>query len=226
MNLPPAGPTLLSLPQGMQLSNKHRPGIWDLYLHMRQEPQWAGQWLVERRCHCGTGGPQAGGRPCPSVHLNLPMLRKLLADYYSQRYVWMMHEGEAGAGSLDQPASSIDSMDGSSVAGSISGSMDSSAGTAPAELGGTAADPRPVYVWNAEGLAAAAALAQGTAETDEEGEGAEGAPQRRRKQQNRAPLQGTEPQPENYIKVGWAVPMRFFAVARHCAWVVKPGAAC
>lgn len=208
-------PTSTADPQGMQLSNKHRPGIWDLYLHMRQEPEWAGQWLVQRHCHCGADGGQQAWRPCPSVRLNLPMLRKLLADYYSQRYVWMMHEGEAGSGSsMEQPTSSLEgstagsmgsslSLDGSLDGNSVAGSMDGGAGTAPAELGGTAADPRPVYVWNAEGLAAAAALAQGTAETDEEGEGGEAAGgQRRRRHHNRALLQGTEPQPDNYIKVG------------------------
>lgn len=188
----------------MQLSNKHRPGIWDLYLHMRTEERWAGQWLVQRQCHCGSeGGPQAW-RPCPSVRLNLPMLRQLLAEYHSQRYVWMMHEGEGEAGAGEALASSSSSMGGSLD----SGSMDGGFGTAPAELGGTAADPRPVYVWNAEGLAAAAALAHGTAGAESDGEPAEAAegaaagaqPQRRR--HSRPLLQGTEPQPDNYVKVG------------------------
>lgn len=36
--------------QGLTLNNKHRPGIWPLYLDMRRQPEWKGQFLVNRSC--------------------------------------------------------------------------------------------------------------------------------------------------------------------------------
>ena len=170
-----AASALYAPPAGMQLSNKHRPGLWDLYLALHEEPQWTGQWLATRTCSSGCsggGGGAAGGRDCPTVRLNTAMLGTLLEEYHRQRYVHFDQGPPSGA---DLPLSSGSLASGSSLNGSVDGSID---------------------VWDAEGLAAASAEAD--RRDDALGEGT------RRRRGIRSGLQGTEAQPAAYLQVGVA----------------------
>ncbi|KAL4857574.1 5'-3' exoribonuclease 2 [Chlorella vulgaris] len=78
-----SGDDYLPAVQGAQLSNKNRPGLWDLYTSMRLEPQWQGQCLVLRTppddgANCSTngggdgGGDGGGGRPPRYVNMDPP----------------------------------------------------------------------------------------------------------------------------------------------------------
>ena len=78
-------PSSSTVPQGLHLMGKHRPGIWQLYLRMQCEPVWMGERLVRRRGQQrGVGG---------SVSINRPMLAELLQRYLKQR-------SQVGAGGL------------------------------------------------------------------------------------------------------------------------------
>eukprot|EP00887_Chlorella_sp_A99_P007336 scaffold2.g7336.t1 len=55
-----SGNDYLPAVHGLTLSNKYRPGVWDLYLSMRESKDWRGQWLVHRSCGCAPGGAAAG----------------------------------------------------------------------------------------------------------------------------------------------------------------------
>jgi hypothetical protein len=79
--------------QGLQLSNKLRPGLWDLYLDMRSRPEWQGQSLVLRQCDCslpsGEGSSSSPGT-CEgglTVEINATMVATLLQRYLDQRFL-------------------------------------------------------------------------------------------------------------------------------------------
>lgn len=197
----PAAPRPTAL-QGMQLSNKNRPGVWDLYLHIRQEPRWQGQWLAARTCECGgSGAGGSGGRVCPVVRLNRPMVEALLSEYYRQRYVFF--DQGPPASSLDGSLDSSDGVGSSSSEGSLSGSMDAASGAAAVASGsGSRARSAPgaAFVWDAEGLAAAATMATtGHIESGAAADGTGG----KRKRTMRPMLQGMDAQPGGYVEVRW-----------------------
>ena len=183
----------------MQLSNKHRPGLWDLFCNMRGgSGAWQGQWLVQRACGCGGRGG-AVAADCPAVSLNVPMLAALLEEYYRQRYVYLgagssggepSGNGGGGNGSWRAALQSGDGFasGGGSVAGSVAGSMDGS-------MDGGGGGP---LVWDEAGLAAAAAAAGA------EGAGGEPAALPRRSKGPAVAQRGMDPQPDAYLQVGAA----------------------
>lgn len=178
----------------MQLSNKHRPGLWDLYCGMRGEPQWEGQTLVLRGCGCEGGGAGAPGRDCPSIAFNWPMLTTLLSEYYRQRFVSL--EGPLAAGTAAATAGWQGTDLAAAVAGGVpAGASLSSGSLSSVDLGEVAP------VWGPEGLAAAAAAATAQQPGKPAGEGA----QQPRQQRSKGPavaLRGMEPQPDSYLEVG------------------------
>jgi hypothetical protein len=196
-----SGNDYLPAVQGMQLSNKHRPGLWDLFTAMRQEPQWRGQTLVLRSCECGGPGSSSsqGGASmdCPTVSINAEMLGALLGEYYRQRVVHFEQppgegEGAAAAGPASGGSSSIQG----AGEGSVLGSMDGGGSGRSSSRGGDG------LIWGEEGLAAAAALA---AASGSDAEGAEGAGRRGSnggKKKGNITLRGMEAHPESYIQVG------------------------
>lgn len=66
--------------QGLQMVCKHRPGLWELYLEMRQEAAWHGQQLV-RRQRSGGSGESGGDDNGGGAAINAPMLAELLQRY-------------------------------------------------------------------------------------------------------------------------------------------------
>ena len=182
LSLIASGNDYLPAVQGLQLSNKYRPGLWDLYLGMRQEERWAGHCLVERSCLCsnnstgggGGGGVRGGGGgDCPSVRINAGMLAALLREHHHQRFVFfdtptaassssdIVWDGERLAAAAAMARQSYSGSDDEVAAGPTRRSDSGGAGAAIG--GGRAAKPGFVDV---------------------------------------AALRGMEAQPENYLQVG------------------------
>ncbi|EFN50853.1 hypothetical protein CHLNCDRAFT_141768 [Chlorella variabilis] len=192
-----SGDDYLPAIQGMQLSNKHRPGVWDLYTSMRQEPQWQGQTLVQRSCEC-RGGRGRGARDCPTVRLNAGMVCALLAEYHRQRFVFM--EGPGAAAGAPGSASLAG---GDPALASGGSSMLGGGGAAGLAGGGGGAVGATAVVWDEEGLAAAAALATSSAAGDEALGGGGGG----RRRPN-ITLRGMEAHPEAYVQgLEWVLGM-------------------
>jgi hypothetical protein len=156
----------------MHLSNKHRPGLWDLLTAMRGDPAWRGQSLVQ----AGAGDPH----DMPAVRVNRAMLHALLAEYHRQRFVFM--EAAPGAAPAADPAPPVPFSGGGR------------GGVAAAE-----ALPGAV-VWGTEGLAAAAAAASSGGGGDDASDGEGDA--RRGRQRRPSAQRALEAQPEAYLQVG------------------------
>jgi hypothetical protein len=99
--------------QGVQLQNKLRPGLWNLYLDMRRQPEWRGRSLVSRTCDgcesqsISDGLAENSGLPfCPGgtkVVIDYDMLMVLLSRYQLQRFFEGGGEGEAATLIGDTP---------------------------------------------------------------------------------------------------------------------------
>lgn len=174
----------------------YRPGVWDLYTSMRQEPQWQGQTLVQRSCEC-RGGRGRGARDCPTVRLNAGMVCALLAEYHRQRFVFM--EGPGAAAGAPGSASLAG---GDPALASGGSSMLGGGGAAGLAGGGGGAVGATAVVWDEEGLAAAAALATSSAAGDEALGGGGGG----RRRPN-ITLRGMEAHPEAYVQVAARCPL-------------------
>ena len=213
-----SGNDYLPAVQGMQLSNKHRPGLWDLFTAMRQEPQWRGQTLVLRSCECSalgassssssgssSGRPGGASRDCPTVSINAEMLGALLGEYYRQRVVHFEQPPGEGEGAAVGPGSSGGGSS-SSVQGAVEGGALGSMDGGGSGASGSSSRGGDGLVWGEEGLAAAAAVAAASGSDDEGAEGAGRRGSNGGKKKGNITLRGMEAHPESYIQVGgWAV---------------------
>lgn len=97
--------------QGLTLKDNTRPGLWNLYLDMRRQPEWFGQSLTKcvpiNDCQAtlpsspDTKVPDSFPLPCFEIKVNGPMVAALITRNVEQKYVPIASEKKRNFGNIE-----------------------------------------------------------------------------------------------------------------------------